>query len=144
MRCRPAGPRSCWLQAMASPTGVGTAALITATFESPVIDRERPSRVLFRSFAARWSDGAGQSGSAGRPTSLSPAAEAEWSGLSVGSRVGPYIVLDRIGRGEIETSFVTSGFTAAQFGNTTSRFSTGPEFLTRAAVVNDFGPTIWK
>ena len=47
-------------------------------------------------------------------------------------------------RGEIETSFVTSGFTAAQFGNTTSKFSTGPEFLTRAAVVIDFTPIIWR
>jgi hypothetical protein len=46
-------------------------------------------------------------------------------------------------RGEIETSFVTSGFTAAQFGNSASTFSTGAEFLTRAAVVIDFGALVW-
>jgi hypothetical protein len=46
-------------------------------------------------------------------------------------------------RGEIETSFVTSGFRAAQFGSTTSTFSTGPEFLTRAAVVADVGSLLW-
>ena len=46
-------------------------------------------------------------------------------------------------RGEIETSFVTGGFNAADFGSSTSTFRSGPEFLTRAAVVVDFGSLIW-
>ncbi|MFL6279832.1 MAG: hypothetical protein ACJ731_06960 [Vicinamibacterales bacterium] len=47
-------------------------------------------------------------------------------------------------RGEFETSFVMPGFTAAQFGTPASTFSVGPEFLTRAAVVIDFGPLVWR
>jgi len=47
-------------------------------------------------------------------------------------------------RGEFETSFVTSGFTAKQFGNSTSSFSSGAEFLTRAAVVIDLGSIVWS
>jgi hypothetical protein len=46
-------------------------------------------------------------------------------------------------RGELETSFVTEGFTAEQFGTPASTFRTGPEFLTRAAVVIDVGVFVW-
>ena len=46
-------------------------------------------------------------------------------------------------RGELETSFVTAGFTAEQFGTPASSFKTGPEFLTRAAVVIDLGVFVW-
>jgi hypothetical protein len=45
---------------------------------------------------------------------------------------------------ELETSFVTEGFTAAQFGNSTSKFSVGRELLTRAALVFDFGSIVWN
>jgi hypothetical protein len=47
-------------------------------------------------------------------------------------------------RGEIETSLVVRGFTASQFGTPASTFSAGPEFLTRAAVVLDLGPLVWR
>jgi hypothetical protein len=47
-------------------------------------------------------------------------------------------------RGEFETSFVTPGFNASQFGTPASTFSVGPEFLTRVAVVIDFGPLVWR
>ena len=47
-------------------------------------------------------------------------------------------------RGEIETSFVTGGFDSTQFGNPASKFKTGPEFLTRAAVVIDIGSIVWN
>jgi hypothetical protein len=46
-------------------------------------------------------------------------------------------------RGELETSFVTQGFTAEEFGAPASTFKTGPEFLTRAAVVIDLGVFVW-
>jgi hypothetical protein len=47
-------------------------------------------------------------------------------------------------RGEVETSFVTKGYNALDFGNSTSTFSSGPEFLTRAAIVLDFTPAVWR
>jgi hypothetical protein len=47
-------------------------------------------------------------------------------------------------RGDIETSWVTSGFTAEQFGNSTSKFSTGREFLTRVGIAVDFTQVLWK
>jgi hypothetical protein len=47
-------------------------------------------------------------------------------------------------RGEVETSFVTKGYNARDFGNSTSTFSSGPEFLTRAAIVIDFTPAVWR
>jgi hypothetical protein len=46
-------------------------------------------------------------------------------------------------RAEVETSWVTRGFNAKQFGVPASSFSTGPEFLTRAAVVIDFS-ALWQ
>jgi hypothetical protein len=36
-----------------------------------------------------------------------------------------------------------AGFTAEQFGTPASSFKTGPEFLTRAAVVIDLGVFVW-
>jgi hypothetical protein len=45
---------------------------------------------------------------------------------------------------DLETSFVTEGFTAAQFGSSTSKFAVGPEFLTRAAFVFDLGSIVWN
>jgi hypothetical protein len=45
---------------------------------------------------------------------------------------------------ELETSFVTEGFTAEQFGNSTSKFTAGRELLTRGAVVFDLGSIIWN
>ena len=45
---------------------------------------------------------------------------------------------------ELETSFVTEGFAAAQFGNSRSKFSVGREWLTRAALVFDLGSIVWN
>jgi len=45
---------------------------------------------------------------------------------------------------ELETSFVTEGFTAAEFGNSTSTFSAGRELLTRGALVLDLGSIVWN
>ena len=45
---------------------------------------------------------------------------------------------------ELETSFVTEGFTAAQFGSSTSKFSVGRDLLTRAALVFDLGSIVWN
>jgi len=46
-------------------------------------------------------------------------------------------------RAEIETSFVTQGLKASQFGTPASSFSVGPESVARAAIVVDFS-TLWE
>jgi hypothetical protein len=45
---------------------------------------------------------------------------------------------------EVDTSFVPQGFKGREFGNTRTRFSSGPEFLTRVATVIDLSALIWQ
>ena len=49
----------------------------------------------------------------------------------------------RLLRIEVDTSFVTKGFTGADFGNTRTGFRSGPEFLTRAGIILDFGDVFY-
>jgi hypothetical protein len=44
---------------------------------------------------------------------------------------------------EVDTSFVPQGFKGSDFGNTRTRFDSGPEFLTRVATVIDLSVLIW-
>jgi hypothetical protein len=48
----------------------------------------------------------------------------------------------RLLRLELDTSFVPQGFKGTDFGNSRTAFDSGPEFITRAAVVVDFGELI--
>lgn len=43
---------------------------------------------------------------------------------------------------ELDTSFVPQGFTGADFQNSRTSFDSGPEFLTRAAIVVDLGALV--
>jgi hypothetical protein len=80
--------------------------------------------------------------------------EAQWrfTLVPITGSVRPFALVDKwkharwasILRAEMETSFVTSGFKASQFGSSTSTFSSGPEFLTRAALVIDLGSLVWR
>jgi hypothetical protein len=45
----------------------------------------------------------------------------------------------RVIRLEVDSSFVTKGFKGTDFGNTRTKFESGPEFLTRTGLVIDFG-----
>jgi len=95
------------LQSMASPSWPQTEALITATFESPVVARERFLHESCTDPALR--DGLIALINAHQPrpgTQIEPARDDESSGLSIGSLVGPYIVLDRIGRGGMGEVFL--------------------------------------
>ena len=75
-----------------------------------------------------------------------------WTLIPASFSFRPLAVADRLKdrwfahfvRLELETSFVTEGFTAAQFGNSTSKFSAGRELLTRGALVFDLGSIIWN
>src|SRR4029450_2287671 len=92
---------------MASPSWPQTEALITATFESPALERERflhdsctdpPLRNCLLALI-KAKPGAPQA-------SVSSAPEYASADLSSGSHVGPYIVLDRIGRGGMGEVFL--------------------------------------
>jgi serine/threonine protein kinase len=95
------------LHAMASPSWPQTEALITATFESPIVERERflhesctdPALRdgLIALIHSRNRDAGRGDGSANDDESVN---------LSIGSPVGPYIVLDRIGRGGMGEVFL--------------------------------------
>jgi predicted Ser/Thr protein kinase len=92
---------------MASPSWPQTEALITATFESPVVERERFLREACTDPALR--DGLLALVSAqprrDRPN-VPQARDDESSGLTIGSQVGPYVVVDRIGRGGMGEVFL--------------------------------------
>ncbi|HTH01220.1 MAG TPA: hypothetical protein VL882_13215 [Vicinamibacterales bacterium] len=47
-------------------------------------------------------------------------------------------------RSDIETSWVTKGVNAQDFGNSTSDFSSGREFLTRVSVAFDITQLVWR
>src|SRR6188508_580216 len=84
-----------------------TEALITATFESPIVERERFLRDSCTDPALR--DGLlalVKTGASADRTSAFRTDDDESSGLSVGSHVGPYIVVDRIGRGGMGEVFL--------------------------------------
>ena len=49
----------------------------------------------------------------------------------------------RLLRLELDNSFVPKGFTGADFGNSRTRFDSGPEFMTRASFVLDVSSVIW-
>lgn len=49
----------------------------------------------------------------------------------------------RILRLELDNSFVPQGFTGADFKNSRTRFDSGSEFITRAAVVVDLTAFFW-
>ena len=92
---------------MASPSWPQTEALITATFESPVVERERFLHESCTDPALR--DGLialinAQPRRPGIQAESTP--DDDSAGLSIGSRVGPYIVLDRIGRGGMGEVFL--------------------------------------
>jgi len=84
-----------------------TEALITATFESPIVERERFLRDSCTDPALR--DGLlalVKTGASADRTSAFRTDDDESSGLSIGSHVGPYIVVDRIGRGGMGEVFL--------------------------------------
>jgi serine/threonine protein kinase len=92
---------------MASPSWPQTEALITATFESPTRERERFLHESCTDPALR--DGLLaliKAKPAARPAAVSSAPDDAAANLSIGSRVGPYIVLDRIGRGGMGEVFL--------------------------------------
>ena len=92
---------------MASPSWPQTEALITATFESPSIERERFLEESCTDPALR--DGLLALVKAhhlpNRPN-LSPPIDEESAWLTIGSEVGPYVVVDRIGRGGMGEVFL--------------------------------------
>ena len=49
----------------------------------------------------------------------------------------------RLLRLELDNSFVPQGFTGADFNNSRTKFDSGPEFLTRAAIVLDATALFW-
>ena len=49
----------------------------------------------------------------------------------------------RILRLELENTFIPQGFDGEDFGNLETKFDSGPEFVTRAGIVIDFGPLLW-
>jgi hypothetical protein len=49
----------------------------------------------------------------------------------------------RILRFELENTFIPQGFDGADFGNLQTKFDSGPEFITRAGIVIDFGALLW-
>src|SRR6476646_12229543 len=92
---------------MASPAWPQTEALITATFESPIVERERFLQDSCTDPALR--DGLLALVKARRlpdPPNVPLAHDEESSGLSIGSQVGPYVVVDRIGRGGMGEVFL--------------------------------------
>jgi predicted Ser/Thr protein kinase len=98
---------SCWLHAMASPSWSQTEALITATFESPVVERERFLHESCTDPALR--DGLIaliKKHSRSTPARPVPRSSDDTAGLTGGMRVGPYVVVDRIGRGGMGEVFL--------------------------------------
>ncbi|MFL6279390.1 MAG: serine/threonine-protein kinase, partial [Vicinamibacterales bacterium] len=83
-----------------------TEALITATFESPIVERERFLQESCTDPALR--DGLlALIKKHTQPTAPTREASAgDSAGLSIGTRVGPYVVIDRIGRGGMGEVFL--------------------------------------
>ena len=92
---------------MASTSWPQTEALITATFESPIVERERFLNESCTDPALR--DGLLALVKAHQPPSRASTPEPsddDSPGLTIGSRVGPYVVVDRIGRGGMGEVFL--------------------------------------
>jgi predicted Ser/Thr protein kinase len=92
---------------MASPSWPQTEALITATFESPIVERERFLQDSCTDPALR--NGLLALVKLPHPPDRSSAprtVDDESSGLSIGSHIGPYIVVDWIGRGGMGEVFL--------------------------------------
>ena len=92
---------------MASTSWPQTEALITATFESAIVERERFLQESCTDPALR--DGLLALVKAHQPpdrANIPQSIDEDSSGLTIGSHVGPYVVVDRIGRGGMGEVFL--------------------------------------